>query len=444
MPILRAVFSKLVATLLGFAIVFVVPASAARADDEEFRVTVKEPAMLVAAIEGRCERCAWNVEGREAAVVALTFDGRYSQHLPLVRGGTAEYRVLLGAAAPGTHVVRVALDTAASARELRAPGAASARVTRVETIGKDDPRYEPLTRAPMLYARPNTIGRFTDVPVFAWYEREPTGRGTRYRYSVVFTNEDGGTPTDRLMATWGRTTDIEYVYSAEVGSNGDVLAEDIQGPEHEILQFAGKREGRNPLLWVSTENNMVLPHGTAEIRYAPAPVPFDLSGVSREAVMDAHPWLYAVAAQELEREGKIVANGPPGNKTIPDPRTFVYVEACGTVGNAALAFEVDAGGTWWPSDRGVTAYRIVRDGCFRAAVPVATGTKPRDIRGVRVLAHARPPRNGEAAQPPNPIRLDRINTVFMLDGAHRPGEARLTWQGPATITPAAPLEVRAR
>ena len=130
-----------------------------------------------------------------------------------------------------------------------------------------------------------------------WYEVEPTARGTRYRYSVIFTNEDGGTPADRLMATWGRTTDIEYLYSVEVDRAGAILDEDMQGPKHEILPFRGRREARHPLLWVSTENNMVLDSGTTTVRYAPAPVAFPLRDVSREAVMDAHPWLYELAAQ---------------------------------------------------------------------------------------------------------------------------------------------------
>ena len=82
-----------------------------------------------------------------------------------------------------------------------------------------------------MYQRPEYVGRFTDVPVFMWYETEATPRGTRYRYSVIFTNEDGGTPADRLMATWGRTTDIEYVYSVEVDAAGTILEHDYQGPE---------------------------------------------------------------------------------------------------------------------------------------------------------------------------------------------------------------------
>ena len=65
--------------------------------------------------------------------------------------------------------------------------------------------YVAQSMAPILHARPNTVGRFTDLPILMWYEVVPTARGQQYRYSVIFTNEDGGTETDRLMATWGRT-----------------------------------------------------------------------------------------------------------------------------------------------------------------------------------------------------------------------------------------------
>ena len=36
--------------------------------------------------------------------------------------------------------------------------------------------------APIIHARPDTVGRFSDVPVFTWYEVEPTTAGERYRY----------------------------------------------------------------------------------------------------------------------------------------------------------------------------------------------------------------------------------------------------------------------
>ncbi len=75
--------------------------------------------------------------------------------------------------------------------------------------------YEAIAHAPFVYARPGTLKAKSDLPLLTWYETEPTARGLRLRYSVVFTNEDGGTPPDRLMATWGRTTDLEFVYSVD-------------------------------------------------------------------------------------------------------------------------------------------------------------------------------------------------------------------------------------
>ena len=56
---------------------------------------------------------------------------------------------------------------------------------------------------------------------------------------MIFTNEDGGTPADRLMATSGGTTDIEYLYSGEDDRTGAILDDDIQGSEHEVLPFKG-------------------------------------------------------------------------------------------------------------------------------------------------------------------------------------------------------------
>ncbi len=55
-------------------------------------------------------------------------------------------------------------------------------------------------------------------------KRRRDGDGRRLRYSVVFSNEDGGTPPDRLMATWGRLTDLEYVYGVELDADGRIAA----------------------------------------------------------------------------------------------------------------------------------------------------------------------------------------------------------------------------
>ena len=397
---------------------------------------------VVATVRAGCARCDWGEAGREAAALRVSLDGRYSQHLLLARGEQpVDYHITLGAVAVGRHTLEIARDAALSAK---AAGAATIAVDEVTVIAGAGDEERAQAMAPILLARANTVGKFTDLPILMWYEIVPTARGRQFRYSVIFTNEDGGTATDRLMATWGRTTDIEFVYGVELDANGAVVAEEFQGPGHEVPAFKGRHEAAHPLLWVSTDNNMVSESGTTDVRYAPQPERFDLTNQSREAVMDRHPWSYQLAAKEMRREGKIDANAAAGSGKIPDPRRYVVIEACGEVGNAALAFAVGVRGdldygaykvAWVSADRGLRQFRIVRDGCFRAAIPLPPGTQMRDINGIRADAYERPPAEGKRPSPPTPVRLTRINKMFILDGEYLPSRSRFAWQGSATFAP---------
>lgn len=425
--------------LAGLALLYSATA-AAETDTLTRTLEVIAPGEVFVTLSAGCAHCDWGLAGREAVALRVVVDGRYSQHLLLTRGDEpAPYTIALGALEDGRHQLEITRDRALSARDA---GVATIDVSRVDTlVDGQTPGHLAAALAPILYARPNTVGKFTDVPVFMWYETTPTARGTRFQYSVIFTNEDGGTQTDRLMATWGRTTDIEYVYSVEVDRKGAILAEDYQGPDHQVLPFRGRRDARHPLLWVATDNNMVKDSGETAIRYALEPVAFDLTNRSREAVMDTYPWLYAVASREMAREGKIAANARPRTNTIPDPRQFVYVEACAEVGTAAVAFAVRVDETWIPSDLDIPEYRIVRDGCFRGAVPLPAGMDGRNVKALRVLAYERPPRNGAPAPAANPVTLTRVNTVFTLTSGYVPQPLSLEWRGRQTIAPGARFEL---
>jgi hypothetical protein len=406
-------------------------------------------AEAVATIRAGCERCDWGEPGRESVALTVSVDGTYSQHLQLVRGTTSDYQIALGPVAKGSHRLTIDRDPA-----LSAGGAGPATIDVANVVcssagqGSD---YTALSMAPIVYARPNTVGKFTDLPLIMWYEIVPTARGRQYRYSVIFSNEDGGTQTDRLMATWGRTTDIEFIYGVELGERDEVLAEEFQGPGHEVPAFKGRHEGKHPLEWVSTDNNMVSESGPTRIRYRLVPQRFDLTNVSREEVMDRNPWTYQIASVEMRREGKIETNPEPGHNAIADPRRFVYIEACGAVANAAVALSIgsrqpqSADLVWTASDRGRAEYRIVRDGCFRIATPMPASTKPGDIRAIRVLAHDRPPaRNGGPAAP-GFVTLTRINKVFMLDQSYLPEASLLHWEGSSSVPlNGAPFEVPIR
>jgi hypothetical protein len=104
----------------------------------------------------------------------------------------------------------------------------------------------------------------------------------------------------------------------------------------------------------------------------------------------------------------------------------------------------DAPLEWIASDRGLRQFRIVRDGCVRVATPVPAGISARDVRALRVMAFERPPAEGAPPRPPaGPVRLTRVNKVFMLDERFAPGTSLLDWLGEASIAPGgAPFELR--
>jgi hypothetical protein len=211
------------------------------------------------------------------------------------------------------------------------------------------------------------------------------------------------------------------------------------------MAFAGRREAGHPVLYVVTENNMVSDAGPATPRVALAPVPFSLDGVSREAVMDAYPWTYDVAAAEARREGLVAEGARPGSKQIPDPRRFAVLEACGSVSDTRLAYDValaaaDGGVAWLASDAGGPDFRVARSGCFRAALALPNGATIGDVRGLRVRAHTRPPRRDEAPLAPGvgSARLDRINSFFALGPDGRPGPSVFGWSQGADLVPDGP------
>ncbi|MEO8361675.1 MAG: hypothetical protein ABI672_16695, partial [Vicinamibacteria bacterium] len=448
----RTLYSRplqMINTLMRAAVVslatFSFASSAFSADPpvlKEERFDVRENAEVIATLTASCEGCDWGRAGYEAAALRLSIDGRYAQHLFLTRGSAkAEYSVLLGSFQKGTHTLSVSLDPVASSPKTQA---ASVSKLHFKNVTATQPDYAAVSLAPIIFARPNTVGHFTDTPLFMWYETDKTDRGSRIRYSVIFSNEDGGTPADRLLATWGRLTDIEYVYGIEFDQNGKVLEETFQGKDHEIVNFSGKREGRHPLLYVVTDNNMVRDSGTTSQRYAPAPVGFDLTNVSREEVMDKNPWMYAVTAKEARREGRVNPNATPGSKTIVDPTRYAVAEICTAADDTTFAtFTFSIGVSqdhvvrYYDSTGGVPEYRISRspdnfpNSCFRGAVALPKGTRSSDVASVRVSAHARMARKGEPAPPKDagPARLRRINKVFLMSSADLPEASVFSWTG---------------
>ena len=347
-------------------------------------------------VEARSPGASWARAGSEAAAVMILIDGAYNQDLLLWAGEELfRYRVALGRLPRGRHKVAVALNAARSADGARRAEVRALRPLvfgRAQSAASADEEGFALAHSPVLYARANTIDHFTDIPLLMYYEILHEAAGELVvRYTVIFTNEDGGTQTAALFARWGRGTDIEWVYELRARA-GRVVAETFQGVRHETKPFAGQRTGGDhPLLAVASDNNNFSDLACSAVRFAPLPVRARLEAATRESVMDLFPVTYRVMTEELLREGRI-SETPSDINTIADPRDYLYVEAASEQEGAAIAFDVKVAGRAeaFSSDMGEPRLRIERSGYFRTAVRLPKGVQPEAVESVTARCHPHP------------------------------------------------------
>ncbi len=359
-------------------------------------IELKEATEVALEIEARSPGASWARKGAEAAALVVLVDGAYNQDVLLWAGEQFYgYQVLLGRLPKGRHTVSVALNEARSAAGARRAEVRALR--RVVPLAASDSEWQSgwesfaLAHAPVLYARANTFDHFTDIPLLMYYEILRQHAVTVVRYTVVFTNEDGGTQTAALFARWGRGTDIEWVYEIRMLREQD-LNETFQGVRHETKNFNGQRtNGQHPLLAVASDNNNFSDLACSAVRFAPLPVRARLEAATRESVMDAYPATYRAMTEELQREGRI-SDTPSDINTVADPREYLYVEAASDQLDAAIAFDVKLKGRddVFKSDMGEPRLRIERSGYYRTGIRLPKGFTADSVESVNARCHSHP------------------------------------------------------
>ena len=285
----------------------------------------------------------------------------------------------------------------------------------------------------------------TDTPLTAWHETRPAATpGHRViEYSVVWSNEDGGTDAPALMARWGRTTDIEWVYRVEVDGSGRRVEGTAvyQAPLHLTFRFTGRFEADHPVLQTCTLNNNM-----CDVVSPDPPLRFLLdasrtrpAGRAREAVMDREPWTYRVAAQEMAREGKTERPSDPSTPGVGDQRTYLFAEFAKTTGEAAVRGSVPGvalgvrlksdPAALYRSDHGRPSWSAERDGAVATTVELPEGTQVSDIASVEALR--RPTGVGDNGAP---ATVTSINRGFFLDESYLPQPSSIEWRGSVTLT----------
>ncbi|MFJ8579491.1 hypothetical protein [Micromonospora sp. NPDC093277] len=395
----------------------------------------------------------WSTAGAESAVVSISVDGRYVTDLVVSGDQPLHQQLALGHLDARPHQLRLRF---AAERSAAASTSVLVRGLHVSTYAPGTSEYAVLRYAPVVYGRNLAAlgspyqNATTDTPLIAWHEITPAAVAGHQQitYSVVWSNEDGGTNSPALMARWGRTTDIEWVYSVEIDEHGNrVAGSDVyQAPEHQILHFAGRYEDDHALLQTCTSNNNMCDVVDDPMRFFLSTLPTLPAGKAREYLMDTNPWTYQIMAEEMLREGKIEPASPAAVFTpeVSDQRNYLYAVV------EKVTRPADSGSNWVGVSLGVrlvngqtiylshhvdATWSIQRDVPAATTVELPAGTTADDIVEVSVHRVVVGADNGAV------VHVTGIQRGFFLDQDYLPQASFLTWNGDVVLDPTTTSQV---
>ena len=329
-------------------------------------------------------------------------------------------------------------------------------VTAIRAVPASDPRYLALAHAPIIYGRELSkktpfANATTDTPLLAWHESTlaATPGDTVIEYSVVWSNEDGGTAPPALMARWGRTTDIEWIYRVEVDANGATVPGTavFQGAHHATKSFSGAMEGAHPILETCTANNNMCDTKVNDpMRFALDSEQTRVQTRARESLMDANPWTYWVMAQEMLREGQVESPSDPATAALGDQRAYLYIEikkqtegpngGKGWVGIAIGVRLKSDPSVLYRSDHLTSGWAIQRDLPAATTVELPYGTTAADIASIEAIRVTSGSKDSGVG-----VTMTAINRGLLLDMGYLPQASFMTWSGSVTLTPSSPAAV---
>jgi hypothetical protein len=387
----------------------------------------------------------WAAPGAESAVVSISVDGRYATDLVVSGRQPLRRQLALGRLAAGIHQLRLRF---ASERSAAASRLVRLDSVRVATYAPNSPDYLVLRHAPVVYGRdlPELGNPYqnavTDTPLIAWHETAPAATPGHQvlTYSVVWSNEDGGTNTPALMARWGRTTDIEWVYSVEVDERGARVPDSgvYQAANHQTLRFTGRYEDDHPLLETCTVNNNMCDVVDDPMRFFLSALQTRPADQAREHLMDTNPWTYQVMAKEMIREGKIEppSAAAPLTPEVSDQRNYLYAVIKKTTAapnggpswvGVALGVRLAGGSTVYLSNHVDPTWSIQRDDPAATTVELLAGATVEDI--TEISAH----RVVVGADTGADVHVTAVKRGFFLTTDYLPQQSFLAWTGDVVL-----------
>jgi hypothetical protein len=264
----------------------------------------------------------WEDPQLPAALVEATVDERLASHIVTFMGranGGHVYSVHLGFLNAGQHELTLQrVDSSNAAIKLHH--------VRLDVYYANHPFYPVLAHAPIIFGRHPDM-RSSDAPLLMAYEKNNLNSSQELKYTVFFSNENGGTPPPGLLYLWGRYIDIEWAYRVTLEASGKPRrgSASFQGKEHREFPYFGSLENSQPALQVATSNNMFSDSLTTKLRFALPPFYEMPANGLRESVMLEAPWTWRVSAKEARREQRL--NPQLADSTrIADLRRYLYIQ----------------------------------------------------------------------------------------------------------------------
>ncbi len=357
----------------------------------------------------------WAIPESESAVLTIYIDSTYSfqnQDIVLFKGDELfVYKVSLGIIDSGSHTIEVYFNGDKSP-----PGAQFVFLDELSLvpIALKSRDYDVFRFSPVLYGRDlvsEDESVHTDVPLLMWHEVDTVESAKWIEYSMIWSNEDGGTNSISLMSRWGRTTDIEWIYKVKIDPGGNVLEEYFQGPGHSTSYFQGNRINDHPVLKTVTINNMVSDEGVSNYKFFLSPERSKQEIHSREILMDDDPWTYEIMALEMIAEGKYESPADPFSSAVSDARNYLYLEfntqMAGNGIRLTFAAKLKNDPFWYYSDHGLSSIGAVNAGGWRrSTIELWEGTTLDDLDSLQILGSA----SGSFS-----ITFEELSKVFLLD-----------------------------
>ena len=357
----------------------------------------------------------WAIPESESAVLTIYIDSTYSfqnQDIVLFKGDELfVYKVSLGIIDSGSHTIEVYFNGDKSP-----PGAQFVFLDELSLvpIALKSRDYDVFRFSPVLYGRDlvsEDESVHTDVPLLMWHEVDTVESDKWIEYSMIWSNEDGGTNSISLMSRWGRTTDIEWIYKVKIDPGGNVLEEYFQGPGHSTSYFQGNRINDHPVLKTVTINNMVSDEGVSNYKFFLSPERSKQEIHSREILMDDDPWTYEIMALEMIAEGKYESPADPISPAVSDARNYLYLEfntqMAGNGIRLTFAAKLKNNPFWYYSDHGLSSIGAVNAGGWRrSTIELWEGTTLDDLDSLQILGSA----SGSFS-----ITFEELSKVFLLD-----------------------------